>query len=352
MEMTSAVKTKADTAAERAGGDAGAGENIAAGMPVTDESAKTAENRAADTAGPRNTGRKTALVTGASSGIGREMARVLAGLGYDLILTARREERLAALREELLKEADAGKKTETGEARAGSGSGKTGDRSGEISREGTAGAGIRIWIIPADLSREDECRRLYREVHSRGLSPEFLVNNAGLGVYGRFADTDLERDLAEIHVNVTAVHILTKLFLNDFLKAGRGIILNVGSSAGFMAGPMFSGYYASKNYVVRLSEAIHEELKHMDTEVTVSVLCPGPVETEFDRSAGITKSMRGLDPASVAKAGIDGALKGKMLIVPGLTMKLGLFFERFLGEHLMTKVTYAIQKRKAGSRPD
>ena len=263
--------------------------------------------------------KKTALVTGASSGIGREMARYLAELHYDLILTARDTAKLQKLREEILR--------------------------------GNAAKGLdarEITLIPADLSREEECRRLYEEVHRCALFPTMVINNAGLGVYGAFADTDLDSDLNQIHVNVTAVHILTKLFLRDLLAAGEGTILNVGSSAGFLAGPMFSGYYASKNYVVRLSEAIHEELRHRNTKVTVSVLCPGPVETAFDRRAGVKQSMHGMDPAAVARAGIDGARKGKMVIVPGVTMKLGVFFGRLLGEHLMTRVTYTIQKRKAG----
>lgn len=253
-----------------------------------------------------------ALVTGASSGIGRECARALAERGYDLILTARNEIRLARIKSALEQK------------------------------------GVKVHVIAADLSRREECFSLYEK--TKDLHVDFLVNCAGLGVYGKFRDTSLERELNLIDVNITALHILTKLFLCDMLRRDSGVILNVGSSAGFMAGPTFSSYYASKNYVVRLTEAIHEELRHDHSHVKISVLCPGPVETEFDRHADVKKSMHGLNPADVAELGVRGALKGKMVIVPGLSMKVGLFFTHLMPEHLMTEVTYLIQSRKAGKK--
>lgn len=251
-----------------------------------------------------------ALVTGASSGIGREIARVLADEKYDLILTARNEIRLARLKSELEKK------------------------------------GVNVHVIGADLSHREDCFSLYEKTKDRKV--DFLVNCAGLGVYGKFCETSLDRELNLIDVNITALHILTKLFLRDMVRRDSGIILNVGSSAGFMAGPTFSSYYASKNYVVRLTEAIHEELRHDHSHVKISVLCPGPVATEFDSRADVKKSMHGLDPADVARIGVQGAWKGKMVIVPGLGMKLGLFFTHLMPEHLMTAVTYRIQSRKAG----
>ena len=251
-----------------------------------------------------------ALVTGASSGIGWETALYLAEKGYDLILTARNEERLRELAERIESSTKA----------------------------------CRVRVIPADLSKREECLRLWRE--TRDDEVDFLVNSAGLGVYGEFADTDLGRELDEIAVNVTAVHILTKLYLRGMLKRNEGVILNVGSSAGFMAGPSFAGYYASKNYVVRLTEAIHEELRHRHTNVKISVLCPGPVETDFDRRADVRNSMRGLKPRPVARYGVDRALKGRMLIVPGAGMRLGLAFSHILPDSLMVRITYQIQKRK------
>lgn len=130
------------------------------------------------------------------------------------------------------------------------------------------------------------------------------------------------------------------------VKRDRGVILNVASSAGFMAGPTFSGYYASKNYVVRLTEAIHEELRMQKSHVKITALCPGPVETAFDKTAGVGHSMRGMSPKRVAAYGIRCALQGRMLAVPGVGMKLGVTFGRLLGDHLLTRITGLIQKRK------
>lgn len=258
-----------------------------------------------------------ALVTGASSGIGKEIARELAGRGYNLILTGRDTQRLWDTRKMILERIP---------------------------------VPVRMEIMPADLSDEEACIRLHAQVRAgekNGGQIDFLANCAGLGSYGDFAAGDLSRDLEVIAVNVTAVHILTKLFLRDMLRRGHGHILNVASSAGFMAGPEFAGYYASKNYVVRLSEAIHEELRHKHTGVTVSALCPGPVATDFDRRAGVRHSMHGLDPARVAREGVAGAMRGKMLIVPGFGMKAGLAASRLLGDGLLVRITYRIQKRKA-----
>ncbi|MGI6270007.1 MAG: SDR family NAD(P)-dependent oxidoreductase [Candidatus Howiella sp.] len=247
-----------------------------------------------------------ALITGASSGIGRDMARVLAGEGWELILIARRLDRLEALAAEL------------------------------------PGASVRV--IAADLSKQEECLRLYHETAGEGI--DLLINNAGFGHFGRFDETGLERDLELISTNITAVHILTKLFLRDFVKRDSGRILNVASSAGFMAGPMLSGYYASKNYVVRLTEAIYEELRRKKSRVTVSLLCPGPVNTEFNRVAGVRFALRGLSSEYVARCAVRGTLRGKLVIQPGIMMKLARFGGRFLPEKAMLRISYHIQKSK------
>ena len=178
-----------------------------------------------------------ALVTGASAGIGLEIARYLAVKGYDLILTARREDRLEKVRGQIL------------------------DRFPDR----------KVLVIPADLSKREECMRLYEESCDGAGSEniDFVVNNAGMGVYGRFLETDLEKELTLIDLNVTSVHILSKLFLRLMAKNGHGVLLNVGSCAGFTSGPTFSSYYASKNYVVRLTEAIHEELRQAKSPVKV-----------------------------------------------------------------------------------
>lgn len=253
-----------------------------------------------------------ALITGASSGIGREIASVLYLKNYSVILTGRNSEALFSVKKELERD----------------------DRC------------AKILILPADLSNRRDCFRIYQRVKPYDIG--FLVNCAGFGVYGPFLQTDLASELSEIDVNVTAVHILTKLFLRDMVRKDEGHILNVASSAGFMAGPYFSSYYASKNYVTRLSEAIYEELRRQGSHVKVTALCPGPVATDFDRRAGVKNSMKGLDPRQVAEYGVRAAEKGSMLAVPGLGMKLGLVLGRLLGDHLLTRITGSIQKKKGG----
>lgn len=250
-----------------------------------------------------------ALITGASSGLGRDMARILAEKGWDLILTARRLDRLEALAAEL--------------------------------------SGVHVRVISADLAQSEECLRLYRETAGEGI--DLLINNAGFGNFGRFDQTGLERDLDLISTNITAVHMLTKLFLCDFLKRDSGRILNVASSAGFMAGPMLSGYYASKNYVVRLTEAIYEELRRQKSRVRVSLLCPGPVNTEFNRVAGVRFALRGQSSEYVARCAVEGVLRGKLIIQPGILVKLARFGCRLLPEKAMLRISYHIQKSKGGA---
>ena len=160
-----------------------------------------------------------ALITGASSGMGREMAKYLFSKGYSLILVARREENLVKLKKSLIGKPE-------------------------------------VKIITTDLSVPENAKKLYEETANENI--DFLINNAGFGIYGEFANIDLDREIDLINTNITAVHILTKLFLRDFIKKDKGHILNVASSAGFLAGPLMSSYYASKNYVVRLSEGIYE----------------------------------------------------------------------------------------------
>lgn len=246
-----------------------------------------------------------ALITGASSGIGRDIARELCGRGYDLIIAARRLDRL----EELAGELD-----------------------------------CSVRCIKVDLSQKQECLRLYDEVKDENI--DLLINNAGFGDFGEFVDTDLERDIEMINTNITAVHILTKLFLRDFVKKNSGRILNVASSAGFMAGPKLSTYYATKNYVVRLTEAICEELRRNKSRVTVSAFCPGPVATEFDQVAKVKFSLGGqLSSQYAAKFAVKHFLRGKLLIVPN-GMKAAKLATRFVSEKLMLKISYHIQNRK------
>ena len=257
-----------------------------------------------------------ALVTGASAGIGLEIAKYLAVKGYDLILTARREERLHKLERQILRSDP--------------------DR--------------KVIVIPADLSKREECFRLFEESCAQAGSQniDFVVNNAGMGVYGRFLETDLDKELTLIDLNVTSVHILSKLFLREMVKNGHGVLLNVGSCAGFTSGPTFSSYYASKNYVVRLTEAIHEELRQQHSPVKVCCLCPGPVDTAFNDNAGVLVSGRQITAGQAAREGVEGALRGKMIVIPGAKMKLVTVGSHLLGEHLSTRINYLVQKKKAG----
>ena len=257
-----------------------------------------------------------ALVTGASAGIGLEIAKYLAEKGYDLIITARRGSLLRKLRRQI--------------------------RLRHPQR--------KVIVITADLSKREECMRLYREACRRAGDGniDFVVNNAGMGVYGPFLVTDLEKELTLIDLNVTSVHILSKLFLRDLARNGHGVLMNVGSCAGFTSGPTFSSYYASKNYVVRLTEAIHEELRRAGSPVKVSCLCPGPVATAFNDNAGVKESGKQITAAQAARIGVEGALQGKMLVIPGRKMQAVVIGSHLLGEHLSTRINYLIQRKKAG----
>lgn len=246
-----------------------------------------------------------AVITGASAGIGRDIARLLAAQGYDLTLIARREDRLRALADELP---------------------------------------VSCQILSADLSSVRECRLVYEA--ARGDDVEILVNNAGFGLFGAFAETDLDTELRMIQTNIVAVHVLTKLFLRDFRARGSGYILNVASSAGFLAGPLMATYYATKNYVLRLTQAIREELRHEGSGVQVCALCPGPVDTEFNRVADVRFSIGGLPSETVARGALEGLFAGKGVIVPGLGVKLALAARRLAPEALVTRVAYHIQHRK------
>lgn len=249
---------------------------------------------------------KTALITGASSGIGRDIARELHRQGWRVLLAARRRDRLRDLAQEL-------------------------------------GARSRIYVC--DLSRESDCRWLYERTKEHDVS--LLVNAAGFGLYGPFLDAPLERELQMIDVNIRAVHILTKLFAREFVQKGRGRILNVASSAGFFPGPLLSTYYATKNYVVRLSEALAEELHQAGSPVTVSCLCPGPVDTEFNDVAGAHFGVKPMKSAEVARIAVRGALRGKLLIVPGLSTRAGLIAGRLLPDQQLLPILRYLQEMKS-----
>ena len=246
-----------------------------------------------------------ALVTGASSGIGENICYELSKRGYDIILVARGKKELERVAKKI--------KTNT-------------------------------QIINMDLSSEEDVKGLYKQVKKENI--DILVNNAGFGLFGLFYDTNLDRELEMIDVNVKAVHILTKLFIKDFVKRDSGYILNVASSAGFMAGPKLNTYYATKNYVVSLTEAIYEELRQEKSNVHISALCPGPVNTNFNKVAGGSFTVKALTPEYVAKYAVNKMFKKKLIIIPKLSMKLGVYAARVMPTKLMLKINYRIQSLK------
>ena len=250
-----------------------------------------------------------ALVTGASSGIGKEIAYYLASLGIDLIIVARNKENLEKIKKDV---------------------------------------NVNVKIITMDLKIKENVFKLYDMVKSDNI--DILINNAGFGLFGTFDETDLNRELEMIDLNVTTYHILTKLFLFDFLKKDSGYILNVCSSAGFMAGPRLSTYYATKNYITKLTLAINEELRQKKSNVSISALCPGPVNTNFNKVAHGEFAINEISPKYVARLGIDKMFKKKMLIVPTFKMKLTLFLTRFAPLKLQLAITYHIQGKKSGKK--
>lgn len=243
-----------------------------------------------------------ALITGASSGIGMEIAKVLSERGYDLILVSRRKTRLAKVKKEIA---------------------------------------TNVTIIPMDISSTYNCMDLYNQVKDEEI--EIVVNCAGFGVYGDFSESSLDKELDMIDTNIKGVHILTKLFLKEFTKRNRGYILNVASSAAFYPGPGMASYYASKAYVLRLTEAISEELRQVRSDVVVSALCPGPVDTEFNKVAKVSFKSKAMDASAVAKYAIDKMFKHKMIIIPGFKMKLFYHLSRFVPIKLKSKIVYNFQ---------
>lgn len=245
-----------------------------------------------------------ALVTGASSGIGKEMAIVLSDMGYDLILVARRKKRLESLQKKL-----PGKTT----------------------------------IITMDLSTPVNCMKLYDKVKKEDI--EVVVNNAGFGIFGDFTKTNLDKELDMIDTNIKATHILTKLFLKDFKDKDSGYILNVASSAAFLSGPLMATYYATKGYILKLTEAIYEELRRDDSNVYIGALCPGPVDTEFNKVAKVDFSVKALDSKYVAEYAVNKMFQKKTIIIPGFWMKF-ICLAKFLPRKILLRICYHIQRKK------
>lgn len=255
---------------------------------------------------------KTVLITGASSGLGREFARLHASKGDHLVIVARREERLAELKRELEKAYH-----------------------------------IKVKIIAKDLSKPQAPVEIYNEVKAAGIEVDYLINNAGFGGRGIFYERPVELDLQMIQVNIVAVTLLTRLFLADFVKRNSGKVLNVSSTAALMPGPLQAVYFATKAYVTSFSNAMAEELKN--TNVTVTVLMPGATETEFAKISDMSKTplfARTVNPGAVVKAGYEGMLKGKMNIIAGVPLLQRAFLAMIplIPRKMMLKQIYQMQQ--------
>lgn len=257
---------------------------------------------------------ETALITGASSGIGRELALLAAKDRLDLVLVARSRERLQGLADEL-----------------------------------SARYGVTAEVVVADLSEPGAAERVFQAARGRNRAIDVVVNNAGLGVHGLFAETSAERELETIAVNVVALTELTKHCVPGMIERGRGRILNVASTAAFQPGPLMAVYYATKAYVLSFTEALAEELE--GTGVTATALCPGPTRTEFQERAGfgdvpLLKGPLVKDAASVAEAGWDGAKRGKRVVIPGFANRVLALGARLSPRRLTTKIARRLQENR------
>lgn len=243
-----------------------------------------------------------ALITGASSGIGKDMSLYLLSLGYDLFVVSKDKKNL----EEIYKKYD------------------------------------NVKIISLDLTKYDNCLKLYNDLKKENI--DLLINNAGFGDAGKFYETSLEKELNMIDLNIKAYHILTKLFLKDFVERDYGRILNVSSMAGFMPGPNMATYYATKNYVTSLSLAIYEELKKEKSNVKISIFTPGPVNTNFNDVADVKFNIKSISSKYAAKYAIDNMFKDKLIIVPE-NMKLNKLLTKVTPVKLILDINSTIQER-------
>lgn len=242
-----------------------------------------------------------ALITGGSSGIGKEMAKYLSSLGYDLILVSRNNEEIKKIK-----------------------------------------FNTQVKIYSYDLSIEENCYKLYNKIENEKI--DIIINNAGFGAFGDYKNDNLEKEINMIELNIKCLHILTKLFINN---ENTKYILNVSSAAGLLkGGPLMSTYYATKSYVTSYSLALYEELKRNKSDKHISILCPGPVNTNFNNRAGVNFNIKGLNAETVAKYAINKMFKKKLIIIPGFFTKIGIFMTRFIPTKLLLKITYNFQKKK------
>jgi uncharacterized protein len=253
------------------------------------------------------------LITGASGGIGYELAKLFAKDHQNLVLVARNGPRLAQVADELQRQ-----------------------------------FGVLVKTFAVDLAEPNASQSLFARLKNEGVDINILVNNAGYGQFGEFSDVPLEESLGQIQLNVTALTALTRLFLGPMLERRSGRIMNVASTAGFQPGPLMAVYYATKAYVISFSEALANELAGQG--VTVTCLCPGATETGFASRAGndktrLFKSLRPMDAQTVARAGYHGLLKGKTLVIPGVRNWLVAESVRFSPRKMVTAVSRWVSER-------
>ncbi|MFV1998436.1 MAG: SDR family NAD(P)-dependent oxidoreductase [Acidiferrobacterales bacterium] len=257
--------------------------------------------------------KKTALITGASSGIGYELSKIFAKNNYDLVLVSRDANKLKSISEEIKKQHD-----------------------------------TQIRVIPKDLCISSAPQELYDEINADNISIDVLVNNAGIGSHGKFTDSKSEEQANLIQLNITSLTMLCKKFGADMVKRGSGRILNIASTAAFQAGPLMSTYYASKAYVLLFSEGLRHELKN--DGVTVTVLCPGPTRTEFFKRSNmigtrLERSPHTMSAARVAATGFSGLMNGKTIVIPGLINNLLAFSVRITPRRVITGITHFLNQR-------
>lgn len=253
---------------------------------------------------------QTVLITGASGGIGKALAELFAKDGANLILVARSTDKLE-----------------------------------QIKKEFESTYKITVEILGCDLSSPKEAKDLFTKVKEKNMKVDVLVNNAGFGNIGAFAETALQEEFDMIQLNITSLTILSKLFVKEMVARGSGKILNVASTAAFQPGPFMAVYFATKAYVLSLSEAMAEEIR--GTNVHVSVLCPGPTNTGFQQRAftgGVNPSWRYMDVNTVAQVAYDGLQKNKTIIIPGLSNKLFAFAVRLAPRKVVVRIIRSMMK--------
>lgn len=242
-----------------------------------------------------------AVITGASSGLGEEFAKQLDKLGYDTVIVARREDKLLKVKESLVN---------------------------------------NCTVVPLDLSVAENCKSLFEKFPDA----DILINNAGFGKFGPLDKSDICSDEQMIAINVNAQYILQKLYFTEFMKKGKGRILNTASAAAFMAGPYFALYYATKSFVLRISQAAHREGK--EKGITVSAFCPGSIDTEFNSVAGTTSSSKPVSKEKAVEYAIKKMFKGKAIIIPSFKIRMAFIMSKLMPESWLTEFSCHVQKKR------